>query len=216
MRSLSARAVQSSKSRVGSGSEKSLHSCSPLPPTKCMVRRVASSRILERLGVVCKNVSGLLVERVPGHDEDSRAPVLIKGPVTLEPFFITGLGRAVRLFRHLVSWCLADRGRFLCNDRARLVCSRLQPPLAKRLARQGRVKWAFLPFAFAMARAGAASIVLDRAIQWEPYDEAANRDASVMDCASRWFLRKRPRTSRAPGNWIRTAVASWRRRAWRG
>ena len=47
-----------------------------------MVRRVASSRILERLGVVCKNVSGLLVERAPGHDEDSRAPVLIKASAT--------------------------------------------------------------------------------------------------------------------------------------
>jgi hypothetical protein len=34
--------------------------------------------------VVCKNVSGLLVERTPGHDEDSRAPVLIKGSVTLK------------------------------------------------------------------------------------------------------------------------------------
>jgi hypothetical protein len=45
-----------------------------------------------------------------------------------------------------------------------------------------------LPFAFAMARAGAASIVMDRAIQWEPYDEAANTDTSVMDCASRWLL----------------------------
>jgi hypothetical protein len=33
--------------------------------------------------VVCKNVSGLLVERIPGHDEDSRAPVLTKGPITL-------------------------------------------------------------------------------------------------------------------------------------
>jgi hypothetical protein len=47
-----------------------------------MVRRWLSSRIFERLGVVCKNVSGLLVERAPGHDEDSRAPVLIKAPIT--------------------------------------------------------------------------------------------------------------------------------------
>ena len=113
MRSLSARAVQSSKSRVGSGSEKSLHSCSPLPPTKmygpprgvkqnlgeagsslqkCMVRRVASSRILERRGVVCKNVSGLLAERVPGHDEDSRAPVLIKASATKGAVFSSRLG----------------------------------------------------------------------------------------------------------------------------
>ena len=44
-----------------------------------------------------------------------------------------------------------------------------------------------LPYAFAMARGGAASIVLDRTIQWEPYDEAANKDASVMDCASHWL-----------------------------
>jgi hypothetical protein len=34
--------------------------------------------------VVCKNVFGLLVERTPGHDEDSRAPVLIKGTVSLK------------------------------------------------------------------------------------------------------------------------------------
>jgi hypothetical protein len=40
-----------------------------------------NSRLAE---VVCKNVFGLLVERTPGHDEDSRAPVLIKGSVTLE------------------------------------------------------------------------------------------------------------------------------------
>jgi hypothetical protein len=40
-------------------------------------------RVVSRLSeVVCKNVSGLLVERTPGHDEDSRAPVLIKGSVT--------------------------------------------------------------------------------------------------------------------------------------
>jgi len=47
-----------------------------------MVRRVVSSGIFEWLGVVCKNVSGLLVERTPGHDEDSRAPVLIRDSVT--------------------------------------------------------------------------------------------------------------------------------------
>jgi hypothetical protein len=45
-----------------------------------------------------------------------------------------------------------------------------------------------LPYAFGMARAGAASIVLDRTIQWEPYDEAANKKASVMDCASHWMV----------------------------
>ncbi len=38
-----------------------------------------SSRIFERLGVVCKNVSGLLLERAPCHDEDPRVPILIKG-----------------------------------------------------------------------------------------------------------------------------------------
>jgi hypothetical protein len=40
-----------------------------------------NSRLAE---VVCKNVFGLLVERTPGHDEDSRAPVLIKGTVSLK------------------------------------------------------------------------------------------------------------------------------------
>ncbi len=44
-----------------------------------------------------------------------------------------------------------------------------------------------LPYAFAMARGGAASIVLERTIQWEPYDEDANKDRSVMDCASHWL-----------------------------
>jgi hypothetical protein len=39
-----------------------------------------------------------------------------------------------------------------------------------------------------MARAGAASIVLERTIQWEPYDETANMDKSVMDCASHWLV----------------------------
>ena len=105
--------------------------------------------------MVCKNVSGLLVERTPGHDEDSRAPFLIKGSVTLEPFFITGLGRAVRLFRHLVSWCLADRGRFLCNYRARMLCSRRRrrnlhsPEGAQARAKQNL---AFLPFALIAER----------------------------------------------------------------
>jgi hypothetical protein len=45
-----------------------------------------------------------------------------------------------------------------------------------------------LPYAFGMAHAGAASIVLDRTIQREPYDEASNKDASVMDCASHWLV----------------------------
>jgi hypothetical protein len=45
-----------------------------------------------------------------------------------------------------------------------------------------------LPYAFALARSGAASMVLDRAIQWDTYyDRAANIDHSVMQCASLWF-----------------------------
>jgi hypothetical protein len=99
-----------------------------------MVRRLASSRNSRLAEVVCKNVFGLLVERTPGHDEDSRAPVLIKGTVSLKaPFFITGLGRAVRLFRHLVGWCLADRGRCFCNYRAGgcVPARRLPSPLAR-------------------------------------------------------------------------------------
>ena len=67
-----------------------------------MVRRVPSSGIFEGLEVVCKNVYGLLVEQAPGHDEDSRVPVLIKGSATKGPFLKPGLGHAVRLFRHLV------------------------------------------------------------------------------------------------------------------
>ena len=57
-----------------------------------MVRRLASSRISSLLEVVCKNVFGLLVERAPGHDEDSRAPVLIKGSVTKVTIFYSRLG----------------------------------------------------------------------------------------------------------------------------
>jgi hypothetical protein len=45
-----------------------------------------------------------------------------------------------------------------------------------------------LPFAWALARAGAASIVLDRAIQWGPLDDAANLASSVMSCASEWLM----------------------------
>ena len=49
----------------------------PADLKKCMVRRGASRRIFEGAEVVCKNVFGLLVEQAPGHDEDSRVPVLI-------------------------------------------------------------------------------------------------------------------------------------------
>jgi hypothetical protein len=45
-----------------------------------------------------------------------------------------------------------------------------------------------LPYAFALARSRAASIVLDRAIQWDNYyDRAANIDHLVMECASLWL-----------------------------
>ena len=97
---------------------------------KCMVRRVASSRILERLGVVCKNVSGLLVERAPGHDEDSRAPVLIRDSATKGPFFNKGLGHAVRLFRHLVVSGLADRGDVSVTTGEYLAVFPPEPPVA--------------------------------------------------------------------------------------
>lgn len=45
-----------------------------------------------------------------------------------------------------------------------------------------------LPFARALARAGAASIVLDRTIQWEPLNDKANRAPSVMHCATQWMF----------------------------
>lgn len=45
-----------------------------------------------------------------------------------------------------------------------------------------------LPLAWTLARAGAASIVLDRAIKWGPLDDAANLAPSVMYCASHWLL----------------------------
>jgi len=53
-----------------------------------MVRRLASSRIFGEAGSSLQNVSGLLVERAPGHDEDSRAPVLIKGSVAISDHFL--------------------------------------------------------------------------------------------------------------------------------
>jgi hypothetical protein len=46
-----------------------------------------------------------------------------------------------------------------------------------------------LPFAWALARAGAASIVLDRPIKWGPLDDEANLDPSVMSCASQWLMK---------------------------
>ena len=45
-----------------------------------------------------------------------------------------------------------------------------------------------LPFARALARAGAASIVLDRTIQWEPLNDETNRASSVMLCATQWMF----------------------------
>ena len=39
------------------------------------------------LDVVCKNVYGLRVEQAPGHDEDSRAPVLIKASAQRKAIF---------------------------------------------------------------------------------------------------------------------------------
>ena len=45
-----------------------------------------------------------------------------------------------------------------------------------------------LPFTWAFARAGAASIVMDRAIQWGRLDDTANRPPSVMSCASLWLM----------------------------
>jgi hypothetical protein len=45
-----------------------------------------------------------------------------------------------------------------------------------------------LPFAWTLARAGAASIVIDRAVKWRPLDDDANRSPSVMYCAVRWLM----------------------------
>ena len=47
-----------------------------------------------------------------------------------------------------------------------------------------------LPFAWALASAGAASIVLDRAIEWEPLNDEANRTPSVMRCATQWYIQQ--------------------------
>jgi hypothetical protein len=47
---------------------------------------------LEIVGGVCKNVSGLLMERTPGRDEDSRALFLNKGVGHLRTIFYNRLG----------------------------------------------------------------------------------------------------------------------------
>jgi len=43
-------------------------------------------------------------------------------------------------------------------------------------------------FALALARAGAASIVLDGAIEWQTPNDNAKRPAHVMACAGQWLL----------------------------
>jgi hypothetical protein len=45
-------------------------------------------------------------------------------------------------------------------------------------------------FPKAFARAGAATIVLDRTIQWDPYDEGANRSGDATLCAMQWLESK--------------------------
>lgn len=45
-----------------------------------------------------------------------------------------------------------------------------------------------LPFARALARAGASSIVVERSVKWEPLDEEWNLAPSVMHCAGQWML----------------------------
>jgi hypothetical protein len=44
-----------------------------------------------------------------------------------------------------------------------------------------------LPFANALARTGAAVIVMDRTLELEPYNETAIQDRSLSDCAWRWL-----------------------------
>jgi hypothetical protein len=140
-------AVMASISSPASYGARMLPRSSCRVPKQCVVRLLASSRNSRLSEVVCKNVSGLLMERTPGHDEDSRALSQIKGSVTLEPFFIRGLGPAVRLFRHLVL-VLGRPSVLLCNDRARLVCCRHRSPLAKRLARHKDGEVGFLALRF--------------------------------------------------------------------
>jgi hypothetical protein len=46
-----------------------------------------------------------------------------------------------------------------------------------------------LPFARALARAGAASIVVDHPVRWEPLDEQWNLAPTVMHCAGQWMIK---------------------------
>jgi hypothetical protein len=46
-----------------------------------------------------------------------------------------------------------------------------------------------LPFARALARAGAASIVVDRPVKWEPLDQQWNLAPTVMHCAGQWLMK---------------------------
>lgn len=43
-------------------------------------------------------------------------------------------------------------------------------------------------FAFALARAGAASIVLDGIVEWERPDNTSRRSAHLLACAGQWLL----------------------------
>lgn len=44
------------------------------------------------------------------------------------------------------------------------------------------------PMAVRLAKHGASVLVLERAILWEPRDDVANREPSLVDCASKWLL----------------------------
>jgi len=44
------------------------------------------------------------------------------------------------------------------------------------------------PLVRAFARAGAAALSLDRTVQWDPMEEAANLDESVFSCAIDWLV----------------------------
>ena len=84
-----------------------------------------------------------------------------------------------------------------------------------------------LPFARALARAGAASIVVDYPVKWEPLDVQWNLAPTVMHCAGQWMLKNvnldRDRLANAgPYRWRgdedcgASKYECWQERAWMG
>lgn len=82
-----------------------------------------------------------------------------------------------------------------------------------------------MPFARALARAGAASIVVEHPVKWEPLDEQWNLTPTVLHCAGQWLMKNvkldRDRLAIAgPESWgtdedcAASEYRCWQTRAW--